>query len=146
MTPKFLATALVGGLVLIGSAGASSGPQILEVSAAPLFGNPETRAKLPAGIRFAFAGEAVEIVQVMQSTRSNRASVRGARTLSDACRWALLGALKGMGAQAKAAGANGVVNIRSALDDLPAADGAIRCRTSNSVVHVAITADLAQVK
>jgi uncharacterized protein YbjQ (UPF0145 family) len=143
---KPFAAVLLAGFVMIGAGGASSGPQILEVSAAPLFSNPETAARLPAGIRFAFAGEAVEIVQVMQSTRSNRASVRGARTLSDACRWALLGALKGMGEQAKAAGANGVVNIRSVLDDLPAADGAVRCRTSNSIVHVAITADLAQVK
>lgn len=146
MAPHPILTAMVASLVLVGTSGASSGPQILEVAAAPLFSNPETRAKLPAGIRFAFAGEAVEIVQVMQSTRSNRASVRGARTLSDACRWALLGALKGMGDQARAAGANGVVNIRSVLEDLPAADGAVRCRTSNSVVHVSITADLAQVK
>ena len=143
---KSLATALLAGLVLVGASGAASGPQILEVSAAPLFSNPETRAKLPADIRFAFAGEAVEVVQVVKSTRSNRASVKGARTLSDACRWALLGALKGMAEQAKAEGANGVVNIRSVLDDLPAADGSFRCRTSNSVVHVAVTADLAQVK
>lgn len=136
----------LGGLVLVGAGGASSGPQILEVSAAPLFSNPETVARLPAGVRFAFAGEQVEVVKVLQSTGSNRASVKGARTLSDACRWALLGALKGLGEQAKAAGGNGVVNIRSVLEDLPAADGAVRCRTSNSVVHVSITADLAQVK
>jgi uncharacterized protein YbjQ (UPF0145 family) len=141
-----LAIAALGALVLVGAGGASSGPQILEVSAAPLFSNPETRARLPADIRFAFAGEAVEVVQVMRSTRSNRASVKGARTLSDACRWALLGALKGMGEQARAAGANGIVNIRSVLDELPSSDGAVRCRTSNNVVHVAISADLAQVK
>lgn len=144
---RLLAATLVAGVVLIGASGASKGgPQVLEVSAAPLFGNPETRARLPADVRFAFAGEQVEVVKVLQSTRSNRASVKGARTLSDACRWALLGALKGLGEQAKAAGGNGVVNIRSVLDDLPAADGAFRCRTSNSVVHVTVSADLAQVK
>ena len=143
---RILVTTLAAGLVLVGAGGAASGPQILEVSAAPLFSNPETRARLPADVRFAFAGEQVEVVQVIRSTRSNRASVKGARTLSDACRWALLGALKGLGEQAKEAGGNGVVNIRSVLDDLPAADGSFRCRTSNSVVHVTVSADLAQVK
>lgn len=147
MSPRQILTLALGGLVIVGATGASKGgAQVLDVSVGPLFSKPENVAKLPEGVKFTFGDAPVEVVQVLAETRSNRASVKGNRTLSDACRWAMLGALKGLGEQAKAKGANAVIRLRSTIDDQPGSATTFRCRTANSIVHVAVSGELAQVK
>jgi uncharacterized protein YbjQ (UPF0145 family) len=147
MSPRLILAALSGSLVLVGATGASKGGmQVLDVSVGPLFSKPENVAKLPEGVKFTFGDAPVEVVQVLGEARSNRASVKGNRTISDACRWAMLGALKGLAEQAGAKGANGVIRLRSTIDDQPGTADTFRCRTSNNVVHVAVEGALAQVK
>ena len=147
MSARLILTAALCGLVIVGASGASKGgAQVLDVNVGPLFSNPENVARLPEGVRFTFGDTPVEVVQSLGETRSNRASVKGARTLSDACRWAMLGALKGLGEQARAKGANAVIRLRSTIDDQPGSASTFRCRVSNSIVHVAVTGELAQVK
>lgn len=147
MTPRPILTTLVTSLVLVGATGASKGGmQVLDVGVGPLFSDPANVAKLPPDVRFTFGDTSVEVVQSLGAVRSNRASVRGNRTLSDACRWAMLGALKGLGDQARAKGANAVIKLTSTIDDQPGSATSFRCRVSNSIVHVAVTGELAQVK
>lgn len=147
MFQRMILTAALGGLLLVGATGASNGGmQVLDVGVGPLFSKPENVAKLPEGVKFTFGDTPVEVVQSLGPVRSNRASVKGNRTLSDACRWAMLGALKGLGEQAKAKGANAVVKLTSTIDDQPGTATTFRCRVSNSIVHVAVTGELAQVK
>ncbi len=147
MVPRPILRAVVATLVLVGATGASKGgAQMLDVNVGPLFSKPENVAKLPEGVRFTFGDTPVEVVQSLGETRSNRASVKGARTLSDACRWAMLGALKGLGEQAKARGANAVIRLTSTIDDQPGSATTFRCRVNSSIVHVAVIGELAQVK
>jgi uncharacterized protein YbjQ (UPF0145 family) len=147
MSYRLVASAVIGLALIIGASGASKGgPQVLDVNVGPLFSDPQNAAKLPEGVKFTFGDAPVEVIQSLGETRSNRATVRGARTLSDACRWAMLGVLKGLGEQAKAKGANAVIRLKSTIDDQPGTATTFRCRTSNSIVHVAVTGELAQVK
>ncbi|WGM40537.1 hypothetical protein [Caulobacter sp. NIBR1757] len=147
MSQRMILAATLGGLLLLGATGAArSGMQVLDVGVGPLFSKPENVARLPEGVRFTFGDAPVEVVQSLGPVRSNRASVKGNRTLSDACRWAMLGALKGLGEQARAKGSNAVIRLTSTIDDQPGSDTTFRCRVSNSIVHVAVTGELAQVK
>eukprot|EP01030_Chromulinospumella_sphaerica_P026088 gene26088-26262_t len=147
MSSRLILAIAAGGLLILGATGASKGGMpVFDVNVGPLFSQPENVAKLPEGVRFTFGDTPVEVVQSLGEIHSNRASVKGNRTLSDACRWAMLGALKGLGEQAKAKGANAVIRLRSTIDDQPGSATSFRCRASNSIVHVAVTGELAQVK
>lgn len=144
--PRLLLTAALGGLILVGAAGAARASRYLDVEVGPLFTKPETVARLPAGIRFTFGDQPVEVVRKLGPIRSNRATSKGSRTVGDACRWALLGALKGMGEKARAAGGNAVVGLRSTIDDQPGSDTTFRCRTTAGILHVTVEGELALVK
>ena len=147
MSYRLMASAAVGLALLIGLTGASGdGVRVLDVNVGPLLSDPKNLAKLPQGVKFTFGDAPVEVVQSLGEARRDRSSVRGARTMPEACRWAMLGVLKALGEDARAKGGNAVVRLKSSIDDQPGTATTFRCRTWNNIVHVAATGELAQVK
>ncbi|MDB5470441.1 MAG: excinuclease subunit [Caulobacter sp.] len=85
---------------------------------ADVLGNPEFKAKLPAGVRYYFGSQKAKVSRRLGETNTNKKTSSFHKSDKTACEWAMLSALIAIGEDARGRGGNAVVGIKSNYKDV----------------------------
>ncbi len=143
-----LLSAVLGAGVVFAAPAACARDTIVNITLESVLELPEAKRSLDGSVRFFLAGAPTPAIErKMGSDVSNKKTSGVGKTDEFGCRWAALAALEAFQKQAKAQGANAVVDLVSYYKKNETRDPrTIQCHAGGVVIGVALKGDYARVK
>lgn len=143
---------LLSGVIAAAGAGLAPAAQardtIVNITLESVLEMPEAKANLDGSVRFFLAGAPTPAIErTLGSDVSNKKTSGVGKTDEFGCRWAALAALEAFQKQAKAQGANAVVDLVSYYKKNEVRDPhTLQCHAGGVVIGVALKGNYAKVK